>query len=83
MLQEPRFPARPSFIIIPKLCSSEKEGRKWDEVMDALYYNLIAKHTDTFEKIYATASSVYRWKSFSEEKKKQLIDISKAYINHK
>ena len=78
--------------------SNEKEGRaaakhsnlgtsvavrKWDEVMDALYYNLIAKHTDTFEKIYATASSVYRWKSFSEEKKKQLIDISKAYINDK
>ena len=63
--------------------SNEKEGRKWDEVMDALYYNLIAKHTDTFEKIYATASSVYRWKSFSEEKKKQLIEISKAYINDK
>jgi deoxyribodipyrimidine photolyase-related protein len=63
--------------------SNEKEGCKWDEVMDALYYNLIAKHTDTFEKIYATASSVYRWKSFSEEKKKQLIEISKAYINHK
>ena len=98
MLQEPRsssaigknsqfVPARPSFIIIPKLCSSEKEGRagnlgsrKWDEVMDALYYNLIAKHEDTFEKIYATASSVYRWKSFSEEKKKQLIEISKTYI---
>ena len=65
----------------PSPSSSEKEGLKWTEIMDALYYNLIAKHADTFEKIYATASSVYRWKSFSEEKKKQLIKISKNYIN--
>jgi deoxyribodipyrimidine photolyase-like uncharacterized protein len=87
MLQEPRFPARPSFSEEHNLGIMIKEGRagnlgsrKWDEVMDALYYNLIAKHEDTFEKIYATASSVYRWKSFSEEKKKQLIEISKTYI---
>lgn len=80
-------PARPSFSEEHNLGIMIKEGRagnlgsrKWDEVMDALYYNLIAKHEDTFEKIYATASSVYRWKSFSEEKKKQLIEISKTYI---
>ena len=81
---ETRMMTRPYYCssnYLKKMLQEPRLGsRKWDEVMDALYYNLIAKHEDTFEKIYATASSVYRWKSFSEEKKKQLIEISKTYI---
>jgi deoxyribodipyrimidine photolyase-related protein len=81
---ETRMMTRPYYCssnYLKKMLQEPRLGsRKWDEVMDALYYNLIAKHEDTFKKIYATASSVYRWKSFSEEKKKQLIEISKTYI---
>lgn len=54
---------------------------KWDEVFDALYYNLISKYSDIYEKIYASASSVSRWKSFESSKKKSLLDLSKKYIN--
>ncbi len=52
---------------------------KWDEVFDALYYNLISDNADVYEKIYASASSVSRWKSFSSSKKKELLDLSKKY----
>ena len=54
---------------------------KWDEVIDALYYNLISKFSDIYEKIYASASSVSRWKSFDSTKKKKLLDLSKKYID--
>ena len=53
---------------------------KWDEVFDALYYNLISKFSDIYEKIYASASSVSRWKSFDSTKKKNLLSLSKKYI---
>lgn len=53
---------------------------KWDEVLDALYYNLINSYSDVYKKIYATASSVSRWNSFNSQKKKSLLELSKKYI---
>ncbi len=53
---------------------------KWDEVFDALYYNLINSYSDVYKKIYASASSVSRWNSFGVAKKKSLLELSKKYI---
>ena len=53
---------------------------KWDEVLDALYYNLINTYSDVYKKIYSSASAVSRWNSFSPTKKKSLLDLSKKYI---
>lgn len=52
---------------------------KWDEIFDALYYNLINNYFDSFEKIYATASATKRWKNFDSNKKKHLLELSKMY----
>ena len=54
---------------------------KWDEVLDALYYNLISENSSVYEKIYASASSVSRWKSFSSSKKKEYLDLSSKYLD--
>jgi deoxyribodipyrimidine photolyase-related protein len=53
---------------------------KWDEVFDALYYNLIHNYSDVYKKIYASASAVSRLNSFSASKKKELLELSKKYI---
>ena len=53
---------------------------KWDEVIDALYYNLIKTYSDIYKKIYSSASAVSRWNSFSTGKKKSILDLSKKYI---
>jgi len=53
---------------------------KWNDVFDALYYNLISKYSDIYRKIYASASSVSRWENFDTAKKKYLLDLSKKYI---
>jgi deoxyribodipyrimidine photolyase-related protein len=54
---------------------------KWDEIYDALYYKHINNNIDEFEKIYATASSVKRWKTFNADKKKRILELSKMYID--
>lgn len=54
---------------------------KWDEVFDALYYNLINNHADMYKQNYSSASSVSRWNKFTPTKKKNLLDLSKKYIN--
>ena len=54
---------------------------KWDEVFDALYYNLINNHADMYKQNYSSASSVSRWMKFTPTKKKNLLDLSKKYIN--
>jgi deoxyribodipyrimidine photolyase-related protein len=54
---------------------------KWDEVFDALYYNLINNHADIYKQNYSSASSVSRWMKFTPTKKKNLLDLSKKYIN--
>ncbi len=53
---------------------------RWDEVFDALYYNLISNYSDIYSKIYASASSVSRWKSFDSKKKNEYLGLSKKYI---
>ncbi len=54
---------------------------KWDEVFDALYYNLIDTYSDVYEKIYATASSVSRWKKFNSKRKTELKSLAKSYLD--
>ncbi len=53
---------------------------KWDEVYDALYYNLIDKYSDVYRKVYATASAVIRWEKFDSKKKNELKTLAKKYI---
>jgi deoxyribodipyrimidine photolyase-related protein len=53
---------------------------KWDEVFDALYYNLINNYSSQYKQIYASASAVSRWNNFSLSKKKELLELSKKYI---
>ena len=54
---------------------------KWDEVFDALYYNLINNHADIYKQNYSSASSVSRWIKFTPTKKKNILDLSKKYIS--
>ena len=54
---------------------------KWDEVFDALYYNLINNHADMYKQNYSSASSVSRWNKFTPTKKKNILELSKKYIN--
>lgn len=53
---------------------------KWDEIMDALYWYHIYKFQNEFKKIYATSSGVSRWNKFDSNKKKQIINLAKKYI---
>jgi deoxyribodipyrimidine photolyase-related protein len=54
---------------------------KWDEIFDALYYNHINNYEDIFSKIYSTAMMTKRWREFSNERKKELIQKANFYIN--
>lgn len=54
---------------------------KWDEILDALYYNHIHNYQDVFVKFYSTSMMVTRWKKFDENKKKDLLSKAKFYIN--
>jgi deoxyribodipyrimidine photolyase-related protein len=54
---------------------------KWDKVMDSLYWYHIYKYSLEFKKIYATSSGVSRWEKFDSEKKKEIINLAKIYIN--
>jgi deoxyribodipyrimidine photolyase-related protein len=53
---------------------------KWDDIIDALYYNFINKYSNELKKIYSSASAVSRWNSFDKNKKNQLLRLSKMYI---
>jgi len=55
---------------------------EWDEIWDALYYNLINTHYAKFKKIYATARNVYHWDRKSKDEQKRLIKIAKMYITY-
>jgi deoxyribodipyrimidine photolyase-related protein len=54
----------------------------WDEIWDALYYNLINTHYTKFKKIYATARNVYHWDRKTKDEQKRLIKIAKMYITY-
>jgi deoxyribodipyrimidine photolyase-related protein len=52
----------------------------WDEIWDALYYNLINTHYTKFKKIYATARNVYHWDNKTKDEQKRLIKLAKLYL---
>lgn len=54
---------------------------KWDSILDALYWYHIYKYSVEFKKIYATSSGVSRWEKFDLDKKKEIINLAKIYIN--
>jgi deoxyribodipyrimidine photolyase-related protein len=54
---------------------------KWDDILDSLYWYHINKYSNEFKKIYATASAVSRFNKFDSNKKKQLFQLAKTYIN--
>jgi deoxyribodipyrimidine photolyase-like uncharacterized protein len=55
---------------------------QWDEIWDALYYNLINTHYAKFKKIYATARNVYHWDHKTKDEQKRLIKLAKLYIDY-
>ena len=55
---------------------------KWDEIWDALYYNLINTHYAKFKKIYATARNVYHWDHKLKEEQQKLLKLAKMYLNY-
>ncbi len=52
----------------------------WNDIFDALYYNLINNYQDEFKKIYSTSSSVSRWKKYTLKEKNQYLDLADEYI---
>lgn len=55
---------------------------QWDDIWDALYYNLINTHYAKFKKIYATARNVYHWDNKTKDEQKRLIKLAKLYIDY-
>ena len=53
---------------------------KWDMIIDALYYNHINNYVEIFSKNYSTAIAAKRWKTFTNTKKKEILELSKMYI---
>jgi deoxyribodipyrimidine photolyase-related protein len=65
-----------------ELCVKIKDNMyKWDEILDSLYWYHIFKYSEEFKKIYSTSSAVSRWNKFDSQKKKEIIKLSKLYIN--
>ncbi len=58
----------------------DKKTYKWDEIMDGLYYKLVADYSNEFSKIYSTANAVKRYNSFTPTRKKELNDLANTYI---
>lgn len=54
---------------------------KWNNIFDALYYRLIHNYSDDFSKIYSVANAVKRYNDFSDDKKKELMNLANLYIN--
>jgi len=54
----------------------------WDEIWDALYYNLINTHYTKFKKIYATARNVYHWDNKSKTEQQKLLKLAKMYLDY-
>jgi deoxyribodipyrimidine photolyase-related protein len=60
---------------------SDYKKEKWCKLWDALYYNFINTHQKILEKNYATSRQVVFWKKKSESQKKELLKISKDYLD--
>jgi len=60
---------------------SDYKKAKWCKTLDALYYNFINTHQKILEKNYATSRQVANWKKKNEKEKKELLIISKEYLD--
>jgi deoxyribodipyrimidine photolyase-related protein len=56
------------------------EKYKWNDIMDGLYYKLVSDYSTEFSKIYSTANAVKRFNSFTNDKKKDLLNLANTYI---
>lgn len=56
------------------------EQYKWQEIMDALYYNFINRHRKKFEKNYSLANSVKYLEKMDTDKKKKILYLAKKYL---
>jgi len=54
---------------------------KWNDIYDALYWSHVNSYSDKFKSIYATSSAVSTWNRFDENKKKNILNLSKLYIS--
>ena len=63
-----------------KIKLSDGKEYAWDQIWDALYYNLIYKHRTIFKKIYATARNVYHWDNKTKKEKDELIHLANLYL---
>jgi deoxyribodipyrimidine photolyase-related protein len=59
---------------------SDYKKDKWTILYDALYYNFINHHQLYLKSNYATSRQVAFWKKKSEKDKKNILDISKKYL---
>ena len=55
---------------------------KWEEVWNGLYYNFIATHEKLLKSIYSTAIQVKNLNNLDSQKKKEIKQIAKLYIEH-
>jgi deoxyribodipyrimidine photolyase-related protein len=60
---------------------SDYKKKEWCKIWDALYYNFINTHEKILEKNYATARQVILWRKKSDLEKKNLLKISKKYLD--
>jgi deoxyribodipyrimidine photolyase-related protein len=60
---------------------SDYKKAEWCKIWDALYYNFINTHQKILEKNYATSRQVAFWKKKSEDEKKELLKVSKEYLD--
>ena len=59
---------------------SDYKKEEWCILWDALYYNFINTHEKILEKNYATSRQVAFWRKKSKSQKKELLKISKEYL---
>jgi deoxyribodipyrimidine photolyase-related protein len=64
---------------ILKMSDYKKES--WCSVYDALYYNFINNNIDFLKKNYATSRQVAFWLKKNENDKKEILKISKKYLD--
>lgn len=61
---------------------SDYKKDKWCKTYDALYYNFINTHQKYLSSNYATSRQVAFWKKKTENEKKEILKISKEYLQN-
>lgn len=57
------------------------EEYSWEEVWNGLYYNFVSTHSELLGSIYSTAIQVKNLNKLDSQRKKQIKQIAKLYIN--